>query len=97
MAVDLDAARLLTLQAAYLMDSEQPFAAAASKAKYFASEAAVRAANAAVQVHGGYGFIEEYDVAKLLRDARVLTLYEGTSQIQQLLIARDLTGVGAFT
>lgn len=96
-AVELEAARLLTLRAAYLMDTGRPFEEAASKAKYMASEAAVRAANGAVQVHGGYGFIEEYPVAKLLRDARVLTLYEGTSQVQQLLIGRSLTGYSAFT
>ncbi|MEV0212159.1 acyl-CoA dehydrogenase family protein [Micromonospora sp. ALFpr18c] len=65
-------------------------------AKLFASEAAVRAANNAVQVFGGYGYIDEYPVGKYLRDARVATLYEGTSQIQQLLIGRALTGVNAF-
>jgi alkylation response protein AidB-like acyl-CoA dehydrogenase len=65
-------------------------------AKLFASEAAVRAANNALQVFGGYGYIDEYPVGKYLRDARVTTLYEGTSQIQQLLIGRALTGVNAF-
>lgn len=67
-----------------------------SKAKLFASEAAVRAANNALQVFGGYGYIDEYPAGKLLRDARVMTLYEGTSQIQKLLIGRALTGVSAF-
>jgi hypothetical protein len=66
-------------------------------AKYYASEASVRAANAAVQVHGGYGYTDEYPVAKFLRDARVTTLYEGTSEIQKLLIGRALTGESAFT
>jgi hypothetical protein len=65
-------------------------------AKLFASEAAVRAADRAVQVFGGYGYIDEFPVGKLLRDARVTTLYEGTSEIQQLLIGRALTGVNAF-
>jgi alkylation response protein AidB-like acyl-CoA dehydrogenase len=68
-----------------------------SMAKYFASEVAVRAANAAVQVHGGYGYIDEYPVGKYLRDARVTTLYEGTSQIQKLIIGRTLTGENAFS
>ncbi len=68
-----------------------------SVAKYYASEASVRAANAAVQVHGGYGYVDEYPVGKYLRDARVTTLYEGTSQIQKLIIGRALTGESAFT
>lgn len=95
-AVDVDAARLLTWRVADLVDRGQPFATEASKAKLFASEAAVRAANNALQVYGGYGYIDEYPVGKLLRDARVMTLYEGTSQIQKLLIGRALTGVSAF-
>ncbi|MFI1432638.1 acyl-CoA dehydrogenase family protein [Streptomyces lydicus] len=95
-AVDVDAARLLTWRVADLIDRGEPFATAASQAKLFASEAAVRAANNALQVFGGYGYIDEYPVGKLLRDARVMTLYEGTSQIQKLLIGRALTGVSAF-
>ncbi|MBQ1028416.1 acyl-CoA dehydrogenase family protein [Micromonospora sp. C97] len=95
-AVDTAAARLLVWQVADLIDRDQPFATEASVAKLFASEAAVRAANNAVQVFGGYGYIDEYPVGKYLRDARVATLYEGTSQIQQLLIGRALTGVNAF-
>ncbi len=86
MSVDADAARLLTWRAADLMQRGEPFGTAASKAKLFASEAAVRAANLAVQAFGGYGFIDEYPVQKYLRDARVMTLYEGTSQVQKLLI-----------
>lgn len=96
MSVDADAARLLVWRACDLVMRDQPFGTAASKAKYFASEAAVRAANLAVQVHGGYGFIDEFPVQKFLRDARVMTLYEGTSQIQKLLIGRAETGVSAF-
>ncbi|AOP46669.1 acyl-CoA dehydrogenase family protein [Streptomyces lydicus] len=95
-AVDVDAARLLTWRVADLIERGEPFATAASQAKLFASEAAVRAANNALQVFGGYGYIDEYPVGKLLRDARVMTLYEGTSQIQKLLIGRALTGVSAF-
>ncbi|MFJ5090308.1 acyl-CoA dehydrogenase family protein [Streptomyces sp. NPDC088674] len=95
-ALDVDAARLLTWRVADLVDRGEPFTDAASRAKLFASEAAVRAANNALQVHGGYGYIDEYPVGKLLRDARVMTLYEGTSQIQKLLIGRELTGVSAF-
>ncbi|MFF1422173.1 acyl-CoA dehydrogenase family protein [Streptomyces sp. NPDC058280] len=95
-AVDVDAARLLTWRVADLIDRGEEFATAASKAKLFASEAAVRAANNALQVFGGYGYIDEYPVGKLLRDARVMTLYEGTSQIQKLIIGRALTGVSAF-
>ncbi|MGW9428861.1 acyl-CoA dehydrogenase family protein [Streptomyces decoyicus] len=95
-AVDVDAARLLTWRVADLIDRGEPFVTAASKAKLFASEAAVRAANNALQVFGGYGYIDEYPVGKLLRDARVMTLYEGTSQIQKLVIGRALTGVSAF-
>ncbi|SHI29999.1 Acyl-CoA dehydrogenase [Streptomyces sp. 3214.6] len=95
-AVDVDAARLLTWRVADLVDRGLPFAVESSKAKLFASEAAVRAANNALQVFGGYGYIDEYPAGKLLRDARVMTLYEGTSQIQKLLIGRALTGVSAF-
>ncbi|MFG3479270.1 acyl-CoA dehydrogenase family protein [Streptomyces sp. NPDC047980] len=95
-AVDVDAARLLTWRVADLVDRGEDFATAASQAKLFASEAAVRAANNALQVFGGYGYIDEYPVGKLLRDARVMTLYEGTSQIQKLIIGRALTGVSAF-
>ncbi|GAA4790258.1 acyl-CoA dehydrogenase family protein [Streptomyces sanyensis] len=95
-AVDVDAARLLTWRVADLVDRGREFATAASTAKLFASEAAVRAAGNALQVFGGYGYIDEYPVGKLLRDARVMTLYEGTSQIQKLIIGRALTGVSAF-
>jgi alkylation response protein AidB-like acyl-CoA dehydrogenase len=96
MAVETEAARMLAWRAAYLSDSGRPYTLAASQAKYYASEVAVRAANAAVQVHGGYGYVDEFPVQKYLRDARVSTLYEGTSQIQKLLIGRALTGESAF-
>jgi alkylation response protein AidB-like acyl-CoA dehydrogenase len=97
MAVETEAARLMAWRAAMLTDAGAPYTVAASQAKYYCSEVAVRAANAAVQVHGGYGYIDEFPVQKYLRDARVSTLYEGTSQIQKLLIGRALTGVSAFT
>ncbi|UVS80779.1 acyl-CoA dehydrogenase family protein [Actinokineospora sp. UTMC 2448] len=97
MAVNTDAARLLVWRVADLVEREQPFGTAASMAKLFASENAVNAANLAIQVFGGYGYLDEYPVAKYLRDARVMTLYEGTSQIQKLLIGRALTGLNAFT
>ncbi|GAA3748201.1 alkylation response protein AidB-like acyl-CoA dehydrogenase [Spinactinospora alkalitolerans] len=96
MAVETDAARLLTWRVADLIDRGEPFATEASMAKLYASEAAVKAANLSIQVFGGYGYLDEYPVGKFLRDARVMTLYEGTSQIQKLLIGRALTGVNAF-
>jgi alkylation response protein AidB-like acyl-CoA dehydrogenase len=95
-AVDAAAARLLVWRVADLIDRGQPFETEASMAKLYASEAAVRTANKALQVFGGYGYVDEYPVAKYLRDARVTTLYEGTSQIQQLIIGKALTGVSAF-
>jgi alkylation response protein AidB-like acyl-CoA dehydrogenase len=95
-AVEADAARLLVWRVADLLDRDRPFATEVSMAKLFASEAAVRASNAALQVFGGYGYIDEYPVGKYLRDARVTTIYEGTSQIQKLIIGRALTGVDAF-
>jgi alkylation response protein AidB-like acyl-CoA dehydrogenase len=96
MAVETEAARMMAWRAAALADRGEAYTLAASQAKYYASEVAVRAANAALQVHGGYGYVDEFPVARYLRDARVLTLYEGTSQIQKLLIGRALTGESAF-
>jgi len=95
-AVETDAARLLTWRAALAADAGVRHTLESSIAKYYASEASVRAANAAVQIHGGYGYVDEYPVGKYLRDARVTTLYEGTSQIQKLIIGRQLTGESAF-
>ncbi len=95
-AVETDAARLLTWKAASLADAGERHTLESSIAKYYASEVSVRAANAAVQVHGGYGSVDEYPVGKYLRDARVTTLYEGTSQVQKLIIGRALTGENAF-
>jgi alkylation response protein AidB-like acyl-CoA dehydrogenase len=95
-AVETDAARLLTWAVADLKQRGEPYSLAASKAKLYASEASVKAANNCVQAHGGYGYIDEYVAGKLLRDARVTTLYEGTSQIQKLIIGRALTKLSAF-
>jgi butyryl-CoA dehydrogenase len=95
-AVETEAARLLTWRAAALADRGERHTVESSLAKYYASEVSVRAANAAVQVHGGYGYVDEYPVGKYLRDARVTTLYEGTSQVQKLIIGRALTGESAF-
>ena len=95
-AVETEAARLRVWRAAATADRGERHTVESSYAKYFASEVSVRAANAAVQAHGGYGYVDEYPVGKYLRDARVTTLYEGTSQIQKLLIGRALTGESAF-
>lgn len=96
MAVETDAARLMVWRVADLIERGQPFGTESSMAKYYASEVAVRVANSALQIFGGYGYIDEFPAEKYVRDARVMTLYEGTSQIQQLLIGRALTGVSAF-
>lgn len=90
MATELDAARLLVLRAAALKEQGLPFTREASMAKLFASEAANRAVAHAVQIHGGYGYVKEFEVERYYRDARVTTIYEGTSEIQRLVIARDV-------
>jgi hypothetical protein len=96
MIVDAEAARLLVWRAGHLKDQGRPSTLETSIAKYHATEAAVRCANAAIQVHGGYGYIDEYPVERYMRDARVTTLYEGTSQIQKLIIGRHATGINAL-
>ena len=88
---ELEAARLLVLRAASLKQAKAPFTRQASMAKLFASEAAQRICNRAMHVHGGYGYTREFPVERYLRDVRVTTIYEGTSEIQRLVIARDLT------
>jgi alkylation response protein AidB-like acyl-CoA dehydrogenase len=95
-AVETDAARLLVWRAADRVDRGLPYRTEASMAKLFATESAVKAANQAIQIFGGYGYVDEFPVGKAMRDARVTTLYEGTSQIQKLLIGRALTGISAF-
>ncbi len=92
MATDIDAARLLTYKVAHLKDLGQKHTYESSVAKLFASEAAHRAVDAAVQIHGGYGFIKDYAVEKLYRDQRITELYEGTSEVQRLVIARAVLG-----
>ena len=106
MRVDLEAARLLVESALRKKEAGERFTLEASRclaqrakatmAKLFASEAANRAAYKAIQIHGGYGFFEEYEVARLYRDARITTLYEGTSEVQKLVIGAHLTGIRAF-
>src|SRR5579872_3502164 len=92
MATDLDAARLLTYRAAALYDAGKPFSLEASKAKLFASTAARKHAAEAVQIHGGYGYTTEFPVERYYRDAKITEIYEGTSEIQQLIISRAYLG-----
>jgi butyryl-CoA dehydrogenase len=90
MATAIDGARLMTLKAAALKDARQPFTKEASMAKLFAAETAMKVATDAVQVHGGYGYIREAEVERYFRDAKITQIYEGTSQIQKLVIAREV-------
>jgi alkylation response protein AidB-like acyl-CoA dehydrogenase len=96
MATDCEAARLLTIEAAKVRDAGQPATKNVVMAKHFATEAAVRAARTAISLHGGVGYLGEYPVEGLLRDAIGLSLYEGTTQIQKLILGRELLGVSAF-
>jgi alkylation response protein AidB-like acyl-CoA dehydrogenase len=97
MIVRRDAARLLVRRAGWLKDAGEPSTVETSIAKLYATEASVECANLAIQVHGGSGYVDDYPVERYLRDARVTTLYEGTSQIQKLIIGRDSTGIDAMT
>jgi butyryl-CoA dehydrogenase len=90
MATAVDAARLLTWRAAVLKDRGKPYGTAASMAKLFASESAMRVTTDAIQIHGGYGYMKEYPVERFFRDAKITQIYEGTSQIQRLVVARSL-------
>ena len=90
MHVRVEAARLLTYNAAHLKEAGQPFGMAASTAKLYASEAAVFCTDKAIQVHGGYGYVKESTVERLYRDAKITEIYEGTSEIQRLVISREL-------
>jgi alkylation response protein AidB-like acyl-CoA dehydrogenase len=96
MIVKRDAARMLVFRAGELKDRGQPNTIETSIAKYYATEAAVECANSAIQVHGGAGYVDDYPVERYLRDARVTTLYEGTSQIHKLIIGRAATGLNAM-
>jgi butyryl-CoA dehydrogenase len=95
-AVQTDAARMLVWRAGSLKDSGKPNTTETSVAKLYATEAAIRCANTAIQVHGGSGYVDDYPVERYLRDVRVTTLYEGTSEIQKLIIGRALTGINAL-
>ncbi|MBS1678188.1 MAG: acyl-CoA dehydrogenase family protein [Actinobacteria bacterium] len=97
MILKRDASRMLVLRAGLLKDEGKPNATETSVAKVYATEAAVECANLAIQVHGGSGYVDDYPVERYLRDARVTTLYEGTSQIQKLIIGRAATGINAMT
>ena len=90
MAMEVDAARLLTYKAAWMRDQGMNFTVAASQAKLYASEVAVRTAEEAIQIHGGYGYVKEYPVEKFWRDSKLLTIGEGTSEVQKMIIARNL-------
>jgi short-chain 2-methylacyl-CoA dehydrogenase len=90
MATEIEAARLLTYKAAWLKDEGRPFTLTAAQAKLKTGRLAVRAAEEAVQIHGGYGYIEEYPVCRFYRDAKILTIGEGTDEVQQMVIARAL-------
>jgi len=90
MTTQQQTAELLTYRAASMKEKKQPFTREASMAKLFASEMSNRVADKAVQIHGGYGYIDEFPVERYLRDARVQTIYEGTSEIQRIVIARDV-------
>ena len=97
MIVETEAARFLTYRAAHLKNKGMPHTVETSMAKYYASEVALRAANNAIQVHGGWGFSDEYPVERYYRDVKVATLLEGTSQMHKLIIGRNATGLNAFT
>lgn len=90
MATNVEAARSLVLRAAFLKDTDKPYGAEAAMAKLFASKVAVQAALEAIQIHGGYGYVREYLVERYLRDAKITEIYEGTSEIQHIVIARSL-------
>jgi butyryl-CoA dehydrogenase len=96
MKLKTDAARMLVWRAGYLKDKDQPNTTETSVAKLYATESAIECANTAIQVHGGSGYVDDYPVERYLRDVRVTTLYEGTSQIQKLIIGRALTGINAL-
>jgi len=91
---EVEAARLLTLRAAALKDAGQPAKVAASMAKVFASEVAMKAATRALQIHGGAGYITEFPIERIFRDAKLTEIGEGTSEIQRMVIAREILGRG---
>lgn len=90
MATEVEAARMLVYKAAYLKDTKQPYGSASAMAKLFAAEAAMKASTKAVQIHGGYGYMKDYPVERLMRDAKITEIYEGTSEVQRLVISSSL-------
>jgi alkylation response protein AidB-like acyl-CoA dehydrogenase len=90
MATEIEAARLLCLKAAWLKDQHLDYDRASSMAKLFASEVAMKTTVEAIQIHGGYGYVKEYHVERLMRDAKITQIYEGTSEVQRVVIARDI-------
>ncbi len=90
MATEIEASRLLCLKAAWLKDQGLPYAQASSMAKLFASQTAMKTTVEAVQIYGGYGFVKEYHVERLMRDAKITQIYEGTSEIQRIVISREV-------
>ena len=97
MAVETEAARLLIYRAAAIKDKKgEPATIETSMAKYYASEIAWKAANNALQIHGSYGYSDDYPVERYLRDVRVSSILEGTSQVHKLIIGRAMTGINAF-
>ena len=90
MATEIDAARLLCLKAAWLKDNDMNYDKEGAMAKVFASETAMKSSTEAVQIHGGYGFVKEYHVERLMRDAKITQIYEGTSEIQRIVISRSI-------
>ncbi|NVO10970.1 MAG: acyl-CoA dehydrogenase [Bacteroidales bacterium] len=91
MATEIEAARFLCLKAAWLKDNNKPYGTESAMAKLFAAEMAMKATTEAVQIHGGYGYVKEYHVERLMRDAKLTQIYEGTSEIQKIIIARALS------
>jgi alkylation response protein AidB-like acyl-CoA dehydrogenase len=96
MVLETDASRMLVWRAGFLKDSGKPNTTETSIAKLYSTEAAIRCANTAIQVHGGSGYVDDYPVERYFRDVRVTSLYEGTSQIQKLIIGRAMTGINAL-
>jgi alkylation response protein AidB-like acyl-CoA dehydrogenase len=92
MATDIEAARFLCLKAAWLKDNNQPYGTASAMAKLYAADTAMKVTTEAVQIHGGYGYVKEYHVERLMRDAKLTQIYEGTSEIQKIIISRSLSG-----
>ena len=90
MATEIEAAKLLVYRSAWLKDQGMDYSTASSMAKVFASEVAMRQSTEAVQIHGGYGFVKEYHVERLMRDAKITQIYEGTSEVQRIVISRDI-------